>query len=165
MSGRTRREHAAPRGRHHGPCRRAGAGRRHQRGAALVVALVLVLVATLLGVSAVRTSNVEAMLVANEGFRQSAFRAAEAAVESELPNVDAGALVSDAPETLSVTSVDARVNVAAEARFEGIGPVLNFSYGLFQNRLYAVSATATIDGVGARRTVVQGAARRAPLNR
>lgn len=135
---------------------------RHERGAALLVALMLVLLSTALGVSVLQTSGVEARLVANEAFRQGAFRAAEAAAERALLDIDSGVLLEGAGTEVAVDSVDDRVAVTAEARLDGVEHMINSSIGLFQNRLYAVSATAEISAVDARRTIVQGAARRAP---
>ena len=139
--------------------------RRRERGAALLVALVLVLVSTMLGISAMRTSNVETLLVANEGFRQSAFRAAEAAAEQALAEVDAGSLVGGSTSSVDAVSVDERVSVSVDARLESIEHMLDNSFGLFENRLYSVSATATVGAIDARRTVIQGAAHRAPAQR
>ena len=135
---------------------------RGERGAALLVALVLVLLSTVLGVTVMQTSGVETRLVANEAFRQGAFRAAEAAAERALLDLDSGTLAEGVGTGVAVDSVDDRVAVTAEARLDGVEHMINSSTGLFQSRLYAVSATAEIAAVDARRTVVQGAARRAP---
>lgn len=131
---------------------------RDERGAALVIALVLVLVGTLVGIAAMETSGIETRLVANEGFRLSAFRAAESAAERGLFDVDPGTLPEDAPVTLVPTVVDPRVSVALIARAQGQSLKLGFSSRVLVNTLYTIEATATIDAVDARRTVVQGAA-------
>ena len=134
------------------------AGRRGERGAALVVALVLVLVGTLVGLSAMETSTIETRLVANEGFRQSAFRAAESAAERALFDVDAGTLPEDAAVALTPSSTDARVTLDVRARAQGQSLRLGTSARVLVDTLYTVEATATIDAVDTRRTVVQGAA-------
>ena len=51
-----------------------------QRGAALVVGLVLLLVLTLLAVSTMRTASLELLMAGNAQYRENAFRLAEAAL-------------------------------------------------------------------------------------
>ena len=139
----------------------AGARRRAprgERGAALVIALVLVLVGTLVGLSAMETSTVETRLVANEGFRQSAFRAAESAAERALFAVDVGALPENAAVELAPASTDPRVTLVVNARAQGQSLRIGTSSRVLVNTLYTVEATATIDAVDTRRSIVQGAA-------
>jgi type IV pilus assembly protein PilX len=54
-----------------------------QRGAALIVGLVLLLVMTLLGVAAMRTSTLQLVMAGNSQYSQLAFQAAESGVENE----------------------------------------------------------------------------------
>ena len=139
-----------------------------ERGAALLVALVLVLVSTLLGLSVMESSGVETRLVANEAVRQHAFNAAEAASEQALMAVDPAALSGTGASSVIADSVDERIAVTAEVRFEGTAQTLGFSAGRFVDMLYAVQATATVgppDAIEARRVVVQGAGYRVPAVR
>ncbi|MEX1108177.1 MAG: PilX N-terminal domain-containing pilus assembly protein [Dongiaceae bacterium] len=57
-----------------------------QRGAALVVGLILLLVLTILAVSGVVTSTLELRMVGNMQLQERAFQAAEVAVEDALAN-------------------------------------------------------------------------------
>lgn len=59
---------------------RIGNGPRRERGAALVISLILLLVMTLLGVVSLRTTALEEKMAANARDRQIAFGAAEAAL-------------------------------------------------------------------------------------
>ena len=131
--------------------------RRREGGAALLVALVLVLVGTLLGVSVMEASGTEARLVDNERYREAAFRAAEAAsggaVDCDQLTTLAGATGA---QSATVTSVDTNVSVDASVRLDGVGHVTGFSIGTFQNYLLSGTADATIDGVDAARRVRQG---------
>lgn len=52
-----------------------------QRGAALVVGLLLLLVLTLLAISGMNTASLELMMAGNEQYRQNAFQAAETGIE------------------------------------------------------------------------------------
>lgn len=132
-----------------------------ERGAALFVVLVLVLVGSLLGVSAMESSSTEALLVNNERYRESAFRAAEAAAGQAVRAVDLTAAVgASGDQAATVASVDPRVAVEASTRFEGVRPLTGFSFGTFNDYLLSAEAEARIDGVGTVRRVRQGVARR-----
>ncbi len=62
-----------------------GAGLRHsQRGATLIVGLVLLLVLTVLGVSGMNTATMEINMAANMQFQQDAFQMAEDAIDIAL---------------------------------------------------------------------------------
>lgn len=145
--------------------RRVRSPRRAERGAALLVALVLVLVGTLLGISVLESSGTETRLLTNDAARQRTFRAAESASERALLAVDAGTLTPGTVLPVTVDSVDVQITVEATARLEGVGHLLGSSIGMFQNRLYGIEATASVEDLGARRTISQGAARRAPVTR
>jgi Tfp pilus assembly protein PilX len=59
---------------------------RKQRGAALVVALLMLLVITLLAVAGMNSSATEFIMAGNEQYRQNAFQAAETGVEQTIVN-------------------------------------------------------------------------------
>ena len=65
-----------------------------QRGAALVVGLVLLMVLTVLAISGMNTSTVELQMAGNMQFSQNAFQAAETGIEVEI--AQPGPLVSAA---------------------------------------------------------------------
>lgn len=52
-----------------------------QRGAALIIGLLLLLVLTLLAVSGMRSASEELIMAGNEQYRQNAFQSAEAGIE------------------------------------------------------------------------------------
>jgi len=58
--------------------------RRAQRGAALVIGLILLLVLTLLAVSGMSSASLEFIMAGNEQYRANAFQAAEAGIEQSL---------------------------------------------------------------------------------
>ena len=68
-----------------------------QRGAALIVGLMMLVVVTLLAVTAVSTSSTELVMAGNEQFRERAFQAAEAGVENAIRKARSGD--SDVPST------------------------------------------------------------------
>jgi type IV pilus assembly protein PilX len=55
-----------------------------QRGAALIVGLLLLLVVTLLAIAGMNTASVEFIMAGNEQYRSRAFQAAEAGIEQSL---------------------------------------------------------------------------------
>ena len=67
--------------RHPQPANAAAPG---QRGAALVVGLILLLVLTLLAISGMTTASLELLMAGNEQYRERAFQAADAGVEQAL---------------------------------------------------------------------------------
>ncbi len=60
-------------------------GRRsHERGAALVIGLILLLMLTLLAVSGMNSASLEFIMAGNEQYRANAFQAAEAGIEQSM---------------------------------------------------------------------------------
>ena len=57
---------------------------RHQRGAALLVGLMMLVIVTLLAVTAMGTANTEMVMAGNEQFRERSFQAAETGVEETI---------------------------------------------------------------------------------
>ncbi len=55
--------------------------RRHQSGAALIIGLILLLVLTVLAISGMSTSTLELQMAGNEQYSESAFQAADTAIE------------------------------------------------------------------------------------
>lgn len=137
--------------------------RHRQDGAALVVALVLVLVSTLLGVSAMQSSEIETQLANNTRFHQAAFRAAEAASDSLLTIENITTLVNDSSNPVaSSSSIESKVNVSASFKPLGDGPATGYSLGGkngFRSLKFVSTATATITAVDSSSRVVQGVKR------
>src|SRR5262245_40260750 len=73
-----------------------------QRGAALVVGLVLLLIITLLAISVMNTSVTELTAAGNEQFQENAFQAAETGIERSVAvgNFNPNAAVNDPVTTL-----------------------------------------------------------------
>ena len=79
---------------------------RNQRGAALVIGLILLVIITLLAVVGMNISNSELASATSEQTRLRAFQAAETGVERGLANLNTISTVSTAPVTDPVTAVD-----------------------------------------------------------
>ena len=63
---------------------------KRQRGAALIVGLMMLVIVTLLAVTAVSTSSTELIMAGNEQFRERASQAAEAGIEATYRKVKSG---------------------------------------------------------------------------
>lgn len=62
--------------------------RSSQRGAALIVGLVLLMVLTVLAISAMRTATLDLTMAGNTQFRENAFQLAESGVQATLRNIE-----------------------------------------------------------------------------
>lgn len=79
-----------------------------QRGAALVIGLILLLVLTLLAVSGMSTSTLELQMTGNQQFSQNAFQAAETGIDRALGS---GNYTTVAPTVVGNTSLSGSTDV------------------------------------------------------
>jgi type IV pilus assembly protein PilX len=115
-----------------------------QRGAALAVGLILLLVLTVLAVSGMNTASMELVMAGNEQYRQRAFHASETGIElalADLPSV---------PQTGAVMSVDRALtgdvesDVVTASQYMGDDRNLTgFSAGKFVGLHYQISSIGT----------------------
>lgn len=68
-----------------------------QRGAALIVGLVLLMVLTLLAISAMRTATLDLTMAGNAQFRENAFQLAESGIQATMRRIDTGGIDLDDP--------------------------------------------------------------------
>jgi len=131
-----------------------------QRGAALVIGLILLLVLTLLAVSGMNTSTLELQMSGNQQFGQDAFQAAETGIDRALQSGDYTTVeTTTVPETALPDSTD---TVASETVFNadnGVTPVPAGGYSLgvskgFQAYHFDITSTGTA-GRGATSTQTQ----------
>ena len=132
-----------------------------QRGNALITALVLISVSSLLGVATLRSSRFEVQISAAENAREAIFRSAEAAATAAINSVDAGNLpADDTPVEVPSLEIEPGISVVSHVRYDGMVPIINSSVGLFAARLYSVESSATVTTIGAESAVRQGGAHR-----
>ncbi len=116
-----------------------------QRGAALVVGLLLMVILTLLAISGMNTASVELVMAGNEQYRQKAFQASSTGIEEALT------LLATVPQTSTPTTVTADVpNADAGDKYTTdslyMGDDLNvpgFSAGKFVAFHYQITSTGT----------------------
>lgn len=115
---------------------------RSQRGAALVVGLVILMVLTVLAISTMRTATLDLAMAGNSQYRENAFQLAESGIDATLRSVDAGLVdldtLPDCPATPPpFTDADLPWGAAVEV------PDLR---GRYQVRLCATGATNDMPG-------------------
>ena len=79
--------------------------RHKQRGAALVVGMVMLTILTLLAITAMNTSSTELVMAGNEQFRERAFQVAEVGVERAMRDVQTGNAGTDPNSAYQKTNV------------------------------------------------------------
>jgi len=144
---------------------------KRQRGAAMLITLILLLVSTLLGVGVMRGATQEQLLVSNVFYKELSFRAAESATQIMINDSQ---LLADALKpnnhtngiSETVTLPNQNVDSEGQIRFAGRGLARGFSLGNgnagFQVYKFDLSGTAVVNGVNASTTIAQGVKRLAP---
>lgn len=135
---------------------------RSQRGISLLVTLVMLVVMTLLVVSAIRAGNANLKTTANLQVRQEAIHAAQSAIEQTLSNMSN--FSTPTARTINV-SVDGgstvyQVNVAAPTCLFSVpvgGYSIEFAASAPNDTFWDLRATTTDPATGAKATVHQGA--------
>jgi len=99
-----------------------------QSGASLIVALVLISVSTLVGVSVMRSSNLGTLLVNNDKYQLLTFRAAESSASPVASEANIAVLSQDNSTDCiaSTESIDANIEVNTELCPYGFGVAEGF---------------------------------------
>jgi len=119
--------------------------RKKQKGAALVVGLMLLVIVTVLAVSAVGTASTEMIMAGNEQFRERAFQAAEIGVENgirKLATMPQDHVVHTDPKVF-VTSLPSDGYVLSTQYIGDDYDVPMFSTGKFVGLSYTMTSTGT----------------------
>jgi hypothetical protein len=120
-----------------------------ETGAALIVGLVLLLVLTVLGVSAMNTATMEVAMAGNAQYRDDAFQMAENGIDLALAT---RAFTKAAPATIPWLPGDPASNRSAMTTFAGSTPVPDaaFSMGTTADAIQAFHYDVVSVGRGAR---------------
>lgn len=143
--------------------------RHQQRGTALLVAMVMIFMMSVLGITAMRESSLEKRMTTNSVHKSTTFQTAESVSDIALNDPD---LLSQAfsgnGNTTTVplpVSINTQITSEARLRFMGSGPPIGFSLGSgggFQALRFVAEGDASIDAVQSSSTVHQGAYRTVP---
>ena len=117
------------------------ATRYRQRGAALVIGLVLLLILTLLAITGMNTASTELIMAGNTQYQARAFQAAETGIEQVIAG---GVLNPAAPETLGVVTFPNgdEVNTTTRPRGNTLPPP-GFSFGTFSSEHFEITSAGT----------------------
>jgi type IV pilus assembly protein PilX len=96
----------------------SGAGPTSQRGAALVVGLLLLLVLTILAISGMTTATLELQMAGNTQYKEHAFQAAEVGIEQAIETADFD--TANAHEVSGTIDADTRTEYAARMEFDKV---------------------------------------------
>lgn len=136
-----------------------------QRGAVLIVALLLITVIGILGISVMNTSVDEYEISVAQEVESTTFSVIESAVMQAYSDLDATTLPVGQDHEVAVSTTDSRIDVTVTARRDGIVPVVNTSLALFGIYAYSIRGVGTNTAVNSQRTVVKGVAQQVPLVR
>jgi Tfp pilus assembly protein PilX len=125
-----------------------------QRGAALVIGLILLAIITLLAVVGMNIANTELASSTSEQLRLRAFNAAETGVEVRVQTLRSDATTSSTPEVRAAVAVEnsplnkstatATDTYATTTQYRGEGMVLSrYSIGTFVGFNYSIESTGT----------------------
>jgi len=137
-----------------------------QTGAALMVSLVLIFMMSVMGISAMRSANLDKRMSTNAVHKSRTFQAAESITELALD--DRGAL-GKALTSGGVVMSDVKLNTDENLKtkvtleFTGMGMVSGWST-TFMGPQFQVVGTGEIENVYAKTRIVQGAYVPAPAN-
>ena len=149
-------------------------GAQRQRGAALMVAMLIIFMLALMGGSAMRSATLERVLITNAIQARDVFQAAESSTESALNDSQnlINAFNSGTGSVLIETTIrsdielDSQVTLRFISESNATGASLNAMQGArsFDALHFVAEGVAKIDAVGANRRIDQGAMRIVPAN-
>ena len=122
---------------------------RNEKGVALIVALMLLLVLTIIGISAITTTSFESIISGNDSFRIKSFYAAEAGLEqglNDLPPMQQFA-VSDKQITLPRKKLDGTEDSYYSTKIELVGLAKRKGYASeWEFKRYKIDSTGDSSG-------------------
>jgi type IV pilus assembly protein PilX len=121
--------------------------RSKQRGAALVIGLLLLVILTLLAISGMNSASTELVMAGNEQYRQKAFNASSAGIEQALVDLEKVKQDKLTPTTTDKTSIsggDAEDAYVTSSQYKDAEEnVAGFTAGRFAAYHYEITATGT----------------------
>ncbi|OED36354.1 hypothetical protein AB833_27410 [Chromatiales bacterium (ex Bugula neritina AB1)] len=136
---------------------------KNQQGATLFIALIMLVIISLLGVTALKNASIEEQMSSNLYQKNITFQASESAVESTINNASliSQVLTSTTPinQTVSVPIPNATANVTYTST--GVGPSIGNSQQFGGQRIM-ITSTGQIAAVNARTVTIHGIVRTVP---
>ena len=116
-----------------------------ERGAALVIGLILLMVLTLLAVTGMNTASTELIMAGNEQYRQNAFQAAETGIENAvavLPTVPQSTIPTVVPNTTTAGTTYAQYTTSTLYEGDDLN-VPGYSAGKYVGLHYEITSTGS----------------------
>lgn len=147
--------------------------KRSQQGAALLVAMVMIFMISIMGVSVMRNSSLEHRMASNSIQAATVFQAAESIVEKTLNDHNAfSAAFKASSGNCDGTAVDWDVHLdgndidglttSSRIRFTRVGLAENYSSNLVVSLYFETLGTSSIPAANAQGAVIRGASRIVP---
>ena len=135
-----------------------------QQGTTLLVALIILVVITLIGVTAMKNANIDEQMASNLYQKNLTFQASESAVESTINDstLIQQAINSNTPVTQAVTVPIPNTTATVSYSAVGSGLAVGSSANLFSGTRFMITATGEIPDLNARTVTVHGVVRLAP---
>jgi len=139
-----------------------------QAGAALFVSLIMLLVLTIIGVTAMRSSVLEEKMAANTMNYNATFHAAESAIENALDDTNSlvQAILTEDTVTVNLDIGDSSISSSADVTYMGSGIAYGFSLGqnssAFSSYSFDATGSASRTNNGANVSMSQGVRRIGP---
>ncbi len=135
-----------------------------QQGVTLFVALIMLVIISLLGVTALKNASIEEQMSSNLYQKNITFQASESAVESTITNTALIAQVLSSTTPVNQTVAVPIPNTTASVSYSstGAGPVLGSSTNVFSGQRIMITSTGQIPAVNARTVTVHGIVRTVP---
>ncbi|MFK7993265.1 MAG: PilX N-terminal domain-containing pilus assembly protein [Granulosicoccus sp.] len=145
-----------------------------EQGAALLVAMVMIFLLSMMGVSSMRSATLERQMVSNAVQSRDVFQAAESSNEIALNSIENLTDAFNSTDQYLVIDTDIRSDIGLRSqvtlRYVGEGNASGASLSAMQGAnsfdalRFVVEGVATVDAVRANRRIDQGATRTVPAN-
>jgi type IV pilus assembly protein PilX len=139
-----------------------------QSGAVLIISLIILLVLTIIGVTAMRSATLEEKMAANSMNHNVTFHAAESAIENALDDTGSmvQAILSGDTVSVDLDIGDSSITSSADITYLGSGIAFGFSLGqnssAFSSYRFDATGTASRSNNGANVSMSQGVRRIGP---
>jgi len=133
----------------------------NQSGAALIVAMIILFMITILGVSSMQSANVETQLASNTIVKETTFQSAESATDAILtvPNVLADVVCQSTANDTVMTNLNRTTNQTTVASVEYGGQAIAPGYGIndkFSMRRFYITGISDVQDMNTSTTIVKG---------
>ena len=132
-----------------------------EHGAALIVAMVILFMISILGISAMQSANVETQLASNALVKETTFQSAESAADAILSaeNVLADVVCETAPNVTVLPDLNRTDNQTTTAIVQYGGKAIANGYSInekFSTQRFYVTGVSTVNDMNTSTTIVTG---------